>query len=58
MKNNEINIIDNDISFKKIKNISVSINDLDKYINFVNFYNNFINHRPKLFKPIKGKFVF
>jgi len=57
LKNDEINIIDNDKSFKKRKNIILSINDLDKYIIFVNFYNDFINHRPKIFKPIKGEFI-
>ncbi len=57
MKNNEMNIIDNDYLFKKKTNVLDRINDSDKYINFVNFYNDFINHRPKLFKPIKGEFI-
>lgn len=26
--------------------------DIDKYIQFLNEYNNFINHTPKPFKPI------
>lgn len=28
--------------------------DIDLYIEFLNIYNDFINHRPKSFKPIKG----
>jgi len=28
--------------------------DIDLYIEFLNAYNDFINHRPKPFKPIKG----
>ncbi len=58
MKDSENIIIDNEIYFKKMKPDKTLINDSDKYINFVNFYNSFINHRKKAFKPIKGKFVF
>ncbi len=60
MKNDENNILDYDISFKKQKAVSSTnnVSDPDKYIEFVSFYNEFINHRPKKFKPIKGEFVF
>jgi len=57
----ENNIIDYDISFDKRQKTVSSINkviDPDKYIEFLSFYNEFINHRPKKFKPIKGEFVF
>lgn len=58
MKNNKDNFIDNDRSFKEIKKNKIPIADVNKYIEFVNFYNEFINHRPKKFKQIKGEFVF
>ncbi|HOV14226.1 MAG TPA: hypothetical protein PK771_08080 [Spirochaetota bacterium] len=53
----EINIIENDIYLKRKKADNFSLNDPDRYINFVNFYNGFINHRQKSFKPIKGEFI-
>lgn len=60
MKKDENNIIDYDISFDKRQKAASTTNnviDPDKYIEFVNFYNEFISHRPKKFKPIKGEFV-
>jgi len=55
----ENNIVDFDI-FWQYKNKNSKINNkynVDKYIEFLNFYNEFINHRKKEFKKIEGEFV-
>jgi hypothetical protein len=31
--------------------------DVDRYIDFLNEYNEFINHQPKPFKPIKDRIM-
>ena len=43
------------IDFKKIKPIKIITPD--QFLNFLDFYNDFINHKVKKFKPIKGEFI-
>lgn len=44
-----------DIDFQKINIIKV--NDPDNFIKFLDFYNNFMNHKMNKTKPIKGDFI-